>query len=173
LARCIPSLDRFVAVDVEIASRRPVNICAIAAVRVESGLETASYSSLVKALAPIRYTHIHGLTTADLVNAPEWPEVWRGVTTVLADIETIVAFRASFDRGAILAMSGRHGVRLPSLRFVCAAEMMKASYGADLSLQACVTALGLTFPGRPHDPLADARAAAAIALVCGRDRQIA
>lgn len=162
-------LDRFVAIDVEIASRSPIQICAIGAVRVESRRETRNYSSLVKVEGPVQFTHIHRLTAADLANAPAWTEAWQGVLAVLEDIQSVVAFRASFDRAAILAMSGRHGVRLPRLRFVCAAEMMKARYGSHFSLRASLQALGMTFPGRPHDPLADARAAAAIAIGCGQD----
>ncbi|TMQ70503.1 MAG: hypothetical protein E6K81_12485 [Candidatus Eisenbacteria bacterium] len=161
-------MDRFVAIDVEIASRFPIRICAIGAARLELGQETKSYYSLVAVDGHVRFTHVHGLTAADLVGAPCWPEAWHGVLAVLGDIRTVVAFRASFDRGAILAMSGRHGVRLPRLQFVCAAEMMKARYGCELNLRASLEVLGLPFPGRPHEPLADARAAAAIAVACSR-----
>jgi DNA polymerase III epsilon subunit-like protein len=160
-------MDRFVAVDVEVASRLPIRICAIGAARFECGLETMSYSSLVAIdCNRVRFTHIHGLTAADLSGAPSWPQAWRKVLDVLGDIQTIVAFRATFDRGAILAMSGRYGVRLPRLQFVCAAEMMQVRNGRRLSLKECLELLGIPFPGRPHDPLADARAAAAIAIAC-------
>lgn len=163
-------MDRFVAIDVEIASRSPMSICAIGAARLEFGQETNSYFSLVGVDGPVRFTHVHGLTAADLVDAPSWSEAWQGVLGVLGDIHTVVAFRARFDRGAILAMSGRHGVRLPRLQFFCAAEMMKSRYGCQLNLRSSLQVLGLPFPGRPHDPLADARAAAAIAVACGTDR---
>jgi DNA polymerase-3 subunit epsilon len=160
-------MDRFVAVDVEVASRLPIRICAIGAARFESGQETMSYSSLVAVDSDrVRFTHIHGLTAADLSGAPSWPQVWRNMLPVLHDIRTIVAFRATFDRGAILAMSGRYGVRLPQVQFVCAAEMMEVRYGRRLSLKESLEVLGIPFPGRPHDPLADARAAAAIAIAC-------
>jgi DNA polymerase III subunit epsilon len=161
------AIDRFVALDVEIASRLPLSVCAIAAVRVEFEEETGCYESLVSVDGPVRFTHVHGLTAADLAGAPCWADAWCGVLGVLRDIKTVVAFRASFDRGAILAMSGRHGVRLPRLRFVCAAEMIKARFGCDLDLRASLQLMGLPFPGRPHNPLADARAAAAIAVACG------
>jgi DNA polymerase-3 subunit epsilon len=160
-------MDRFVALDVEIASRSPIRICAIGAVRFELGRETRCYYSLVGVDGHVRFTHIHGLTAADLGSAPLWSEAWQGVLGILGDIDTIVAFRASFDRGAILAMSGRYGVRLPRLKFVCAAEMMKVRYGQQRDLSGSLQFLGLPFPGRPHDALADARAAAAIAVACG------
>jgi DNA polymerase III epsilon subunit-like protein len=114
----------------------------------------------------VRFSSIHGLTRRDLAKAPAWPEVWAGVLDILGDVRTVVAFRASFDRGAILAMSARHGVRLPRLQFVCAAEMIEARYGLRASLSTSLEALGLQFPGSPHDPLADARAGAMVALAC-------
>lgn len=160
-------MDRFVAVDVEIAARSPIRICAIGAVRVEYGREIESYYSLVRIDGRVRYTHVHGLTAADLMNAPPWPTAWQGVRALLTDVHTVVAFRASFDRGAILAVSGCYGVRLPRLRFVCAADMIKRKCGCDMNLAASLERLGLPFPGQPHHALADARAAAAIALACG------
>lgn len=159
-------MDRFVALDVEIASRSPMRICAIGAARFELGRETRSYRSFVQAKAPIRFSRIHGLTSIDLAGAPSWPVVWNDLLKVLGDIHTVVAFRASFDRGALLAMSAHHGIRLPRLRFVCAAELMGARYGSRVDLSESLAVLGLRFPGSPHEPLADARAAALIALAC-------
>ncbi len=44
--------------------------------------------------------------------------------------------------------------------------MFKRQYGRDMTLRASLDHLGLTFPGQPHHALADARAAATIALAC-------
>lgn len=159
-------MNRFVAVDVEIASRSPMWICAIGAARFEAGCETGAYQSLVRVEGPVRFTRIHGITNRDLIDAPAWPAVWQEMLTVIGDIRTLVAFRASFDRAAILTMSARHGIRLPRVRFVCAAALMEARHGARLDLRASLESLDIPFPGRPHDPLADARAAARIALSC-------
>ena len=161
--------DAFVALDVEIASRSPLQICAIGVVRIVSSEETASYTSRVQITGTVRYRHIHGLTGADLADAPPWARVWADVRRVIGGLDTVVAFRAQFDRGAILTMCGRHGVVLPRLRFVCAAKMMKARFGCDLGLAETLRRLDVPFPGQPHDPLADARAAAIVALKCARD----
>jgi DNA polymerase-3 subunit epsilon len=157
-------MDRFVAIDVEISSRSPTRICAIGAARFERGVETRAFCSFVQVDGPIRFGHIHGLTAADLVGAPDWPTAWKGVLDVLGDVRTVVAFRANFDRGAILAMSARHGLRLPRLHFVCAAKIMEMRGARRLNLSDSLRVMGVPFPGRPHEPLADARAAAIIAL---------
>ena len=159
-------MDRFVALDVEIASRSPLRICAIGVARMEGGRETETYRSLIRVEGSVNFSRIHGLTAADLKGAPSWPAAWREVLNVLGDIRTVVAFKASFDRGAILSMAARHGLRLPRLQFLCAAAMMETRYGRRFDLSASLDYLGLPFPGHPHDPLADARAAALIALAC-------
>jgi DNA polymerase-3 subunit epsilon len=159
-------VERFVAIDVEVASRAPGSICAIGAARFESRRETGCYRSLVRARGPIRFGRIHGLSAEDLAQAPEWPAVWHEFLRFLDDIRLLVAFRAPFDRGAILAACARHNLRLPPLRFVCAAALAEARFTRQLDLRAALDVLGLPFPGRHHDPLADARAAAAVALAC-------
>lgn len=163
-------MDPFLAVDVEIASRTPLAICAIGAVRIEHGVEVAAFTSRVRYRGAVRFTRIHGLRRHDLADAPEWPAVWRAVVGIMAGTTRLVAYRADFDRGAILTMCGRCGIRPPTLTFTCAARIAEAHLGRAVSLVAALEALGLTFPGCHHDPLADARAAAAVVLACAGRR---
>lgn len=159
-----PNLNRFVALDVEIARRAPFAVCAIAAVRFEAGEETTHYGSLVNVAGRVKYTDIHGLTKADLHEAPSWGFVWTRLAVILDGIETIVAYRSGFDRAAVMTMCARHAVRMPRMRFFCAAAMYERRFGRPVPLSAALRHVGLPFPGRPHDPLADARAAAALVL---------
>lgn len=159
-------LERFVALDVETASRSPASVCAVGAARFELGRETGHFKSLVRFSGPVRFGQIHGLAAADLAGAPAWPEVWRALLQFVGDVREFVSFRAMFDRGAILAMCARHDVRVPPLRFTCAAELIEEKLKKKLDLPEALQALALPFPGRHHDPLADARAAAAIVIAC-------
>jgi len=158
------NLDRFAALDVEIASRSPLAVCAIGVARFESGHEAAHYQSLVRFMGRVRYTHVHGLTQADLHDAPLWPVVWKRVLAVLADSRVVVAYRAAFDRAAVMTMCARHALLLPPVRFVCAADAYEEHAGCSADLVSALRALHIPFPGKPHDPMADARAAAAIML---------
>lgn len=158
------SLDRFVALDVEIASRSPLTVCAIGAARFESGSETAHYQSLVQFTGNVRYTQIHGLSRADLREAPPWPTAWRGILNVLGDIREVIAFRAGFDRAAVMTMCARHALPMPRVRFVCAARLFEAHSGRSVDLVSALRIQGIPFPGRPHEALSDARAAAALVL---------
>jgi DNA polymerase-3 subunit epsilon len=160
------TLGRFVAIDVETASRSPMSVCAVGAVRFESGRETDAFRSLVQVKGPVRFGKIHGLEAADLAGAPAWPGVWRDLMQFVGDIQEFVAYRATFDRGAILAMCASHNVRVPPMRFTCAAEIVESRFARKLQLREALDLLGVSFPGRPHDPLADARAAAAAAIAC-------
>lgn len=158
--------DRFIAIDVETASRSPRSVCAVGAVRFELGCETGWFKSLVQVDGPVRFGRIHGLDPRDLAGAPDWATVWRRLLQFIGDIREFVAYRAEFDRGAILAMCAGHDVRVPALRFTCAAKMIAARFAGNRDLPEALRLLGLPFPGRHHDPLADARAAAAIAIAC-------
>ena len=155
---------RFVALDVETARRRPPLVCAIGVARYEDRQEVEAFSSLVQFSGAVQFTRIHGLKQTDLRGAPSWPAVWKQVSAVLRDTSSVVAFRAEFDRAAILATSAQYGIRLPRLNFVCAAQLAREHLGLRHSLFDALVALGIPFPGRPHEPLADARAAALLAL---------
>lgn len=152
------------AIDVEISRRTPLTVCAIAAARYEAGKETAHYQSLVNVAGPVKYTDIHRLTSADLRDAPSWSLVWKRLAVMLDGVKTVVAYRAAFDRAAIMTMCARYAVRMPRVRFVCAAAMYETHFGRSGPLIAALRKVDLPFPGKPHDPLADARAAAALAL---------
>lgn len=96
--------------------------------------------------------------------------MWRRLVAFIGDIREFVAYRAEFDRGAILAMCASHSLRVPRLRFICAAEVIEARFGGTHDLAEALQLLGLPFPGRHHDPLADARAAGAIVIACTAPR---
>lgn len=161
-------MHTFVALDVEIASRTPLHVCAIGAARFENGVEVASRVSLVRTEGRVRYTQIHGLTIGDLRRAPSWNTAWRSMLPLFDAVEDVVAFRAEFDRAAVLSMAARHGVRLPRLHFTCAAEVAHAHLGTRLSLAETLARLNIPYPGTPHEPLSDARAAAAVFLACSQ-----
>jgi len=159
---------RFVAIDVEVASRRPLRVCSVGAIRVEDGEETAHVEALVRIDGPIAYSRIHGLTAAELRRAPEWPAVWPSIVDLAAGVRQFVAFRAEFDRGAILTMCSRHGLRPPPLPFVCVASIAEKRFGESRTLGEYLARLGIEYPGKPHDALSDARAAAALLLAVER-----
>ena len=158
------NLDPFVALDVEIASRSPLMVCAIGAARFESGRETAHDQSLVRFTGRVRYAHIHGLARTELRDAPLWPTVWTRIMTVLGDVRTVIAYRAAFDRAAVMTMCARHALPMPRVRFVCAARLYEAGGGRSAELASVLRTLNVPFPGQPHEPLSDARAAAALVL---------
>lgn len=143
-----------------------MSVCAVGAARFESGQETGAFKSLVCVNGPVRFGRIHGIEAADLAGAPAWPAVWHALLELVGDVREFAAYRAAFDRGAILAMCASHSVRVPPLHFTCAAQIVESRFARKLDLQEALRLLGLPFPGRPHDPLADARAAAAVAIAC-------
>jgi DNA polymerase-3 subunit epsilon len=143
-----------------------MSVCAVGAARFESGQETGAFKSLVNVRGPVGFGSVHGIEAAHLREAPPWPAVWQELMRFVGETREFVAYRAAFDRGAILAMCAHHNVRVPPLRFICAAQMVEDRFARKLDLPEALEILGLRFPGRHHDPLADARAAAAVAIAC-------
>jgi DNA polymerase-3 subunit epsilon len=161
-------LERFVAIDVETASRSPTSVCAVGAARFEAGCERGAFKSLVNVTGPVHFGRIHGLEPTELARAPTWPAVWRALMGFVGEDREFVAYRAEFDRGAILAMCARNGIRLPAMHFTCAAMLFEERFRLKLDLKEALLHVGLSFPGRHHEPLADARAAGAHAIACSR-----
>jgi DNA polymerase-3 subunit epsilon len=160
------AVDDFIAFDVELASRRPIQVCAIGAAHFQARKEVRCYQSLVRINGRVGFSGIHGLTSRDLLDAPLWPSVWKEFLQFVGQTRLFVAFPAHFDRGALLTMCASYGLRPPPLRFVCAAAMAEARLGRKLDLASVLHELGLTFPGRHHNALSDARAAAAVVIAC-------
>ena len=65
-----------------------------------------------------------------------------------------------------MTMCGRHGLRLPRMDFICAAALAEPFVGRSQTLAESLAKMGIPYPGRPHDSLADARAAGSLALAC-------
>ena len=89
--------DDFIAVDVELASRRPIQVCAIGAAHFRARSEVGCYQSLVRINGRVGFSGIHGLTSRDLLDAPSWPRVWEGFLQFVGQTRLFVAFPVDFQ----------------------------------------------------------------------------
>jgi DNA polymerase-3 subunit epsilon len=112
---------------------------------------------------------IHGITEADVANAPMFADLW---PEMLASISgPLVAHNASFDVSVIRRSLDAAGIEYPDLDYYCTRVMAKLAwpdmptYGLDYLAQH----LGLSF--QHHNAAEDAKACAVLALeaccVCG------
>lgn len=77
------------------------SVCQVAVVDVRSGRELLR--TLVNPLAPIapEAQQVHGITDAQVEDAPTWPEVWPRLQQVTAG-RLVVAYNARFDQGRLI-----------------------------------------------------------------------
>jgi DNA polymerase III subunit epsilon len=78
------------------------------------------FSSLVKPDCPVsaKATEIHGLTDADLIDAPTFPEVWPSFIRWIEDYEdyaAIYCYNKKFDHGMLLKTAKHYGLLLPPI----------------------------------------------------------
>lgn len=157
----------YVVFDLETTGLRPSvtdDIVQIGAVRLDSGMEAASFDTLVnpgRAIPPAS-TRYHGVTDAMVAGAP-------GIAAAVAAFgdfaagAVLVAHNAAFDLTALAGAATRHGA--PRLSNPAMCSMMLAAWldprEPDLSLDGLCGRAGLVIEQR-HHALGDARATAVL-----------
>lgn len=141
----------FVALDLETATSVKSSICQIGITEVVDGKIQPSKSWLVK---PQNNEYddlnmdIHGITPADTVNSPEFPEVWEQVYPYLKD-RVVVAHNTSFDMYALRDALDLYQMEYPTFDYFCslriAKYIIKGCYS--YSLDKVLEHLGIEFIG--------------------------
>jgi DNA polymerase III subunit epsilon len=156
----------FAAIDFETANYDPGSACAVGVVRVEDGMIVARRSWLIR--PPSSYfvfTHIHGLTWADVRDQPEFGGVWPDLRAMLEGVKFLAAHNASFDRSVLESCCRNSGVTCVETPFECSMRMARRV------LRIRPTGLSnvcqrLNIPLVHHECLSDAEGCARIVLHC-------
>ena len=94
-------MERFAAIDFEIANGKRSSICCIGVAIIEDNKVIDSVYTLVRPY-PNFYTRfttaIHGITMQDTIDSPDFEEAWARIAGRLQDIP-LVAHNSSFDEG--------------------------------------------------------------------------
>ena len=98
----------FTAIDFETADYGRDSACAVGLVRVENNKIVRSETHLIR---PPRqtfiFTEIHGLTWADVKDAPTFKQLWHKLDGFFKGAEFLAAHNASFDEGVLNACCAR------------------------------------------------------------------
>ena len=117
------------------------------------------FVSLVNPARDIGPTSIHGLTSADILHAPQFADVASLVLSALKGTVAIASHNVRFDRQFLEGEFVRLKSDLPDFHTLCT---MQLAGGGNLS--DCCRHHGITFEGNTHDALNDARAAARLLI---------
>jgi DNA polymerase III subunit epsilon len=154
----------FVAIDFETANAKRSSACALGLVVVTDGVIVEKLSWLIR--PPELYfnpynTYIHGITEKDVINEPEFDQLWVTLREYLEG-KTIVAHNASFDLSVLRSILDTYNIPYPELRYFCTVTIAKNVWPDLLNhrLNSVAQHLGLKF--KHHDALEDAFVAAEI-----------
>lgn len=156
----------FTAIDFETANSSSASACSVGLVKVRSGRVVDRASWLIR--PPFGHdaflewnTRIHGITAADVRDAPTWAEQFPDLVA-FADGDAFVAHNAGFDMGVIRGACAATAVECPGFDYLCSLQVARKTYRLD-SYRLPVAAMAAGFEDfHHHDALADAEACAAI-----------
>ena len=158
----------FVAIDFETANYSRDSACSVGLVKVSDGKIVDHAVHLIR--PPSRdfvFTHIHGLTWADVAKADDFATVWSRAKSLLDGAEFLVAHNAPFDKGVLNACCASFKVPPPALSFQCTVKIARATwdiYPTKLS-DVCRK---LNIELNHHEALSDAMACAKIVLAANQ-----
>ena len=161
-------MNDFAAIDFETANECRTSVCSVGVVVVRDGRIVDRFYSLIRP-EPNYYQwfccRVHGLSDADTCNAPLFPEVWRQIAPRIEGLP-LVAHNARFDEGCLRETHRAYGMDYPDYPFYDTLTASRRTFGTRLpnhQLQTVALACGYDLTAH-HHALADAEAAAAIAL---------
>jgi DNA polymerase III subunit epsilon len=154
----------FTAIDFETADNGRDSACAVAAVVVADDVVVDSYYTLIRPpREQMLFTHIHGLSWADVCDSPDFAGIWPVLRRYLACSEFLVAHNAPFDQGVLTACCNAAGIKPLRRRFACTVQIARRTWKLPRNRLPDVCAhLGIAL--NHHEALSDAEACARIAI---------
>lgn len=157
----------FVAIDFETANPDRASACQVGVVRADVvGRRLRRRSWLLR--PPTEHfgvweTRIHGLTWADVRDAPSFGEAWSEMAPMFDGAAFVAAHNAPFDRSVLRACCLAAGAPFPALPWRCTAALARTLW-PDQPAGLHKVALRMGFDHQHHDALSDAEASARIFL---------
>lgn len=167
----LPSVEEltrpvFVAVDFETANRSRVSACQIALIKVADGKVVERFNTLLQPPSGhgrFEFTHLHGITAVDTIDAPQWPQVAPTICNLIAGVP-VYAHNATFDAGVWQALDSHYGISTYPQRFYCTMRLAQHHLKglANWELPTVIAACSPTFNLNHHNATSDAEACALI-----------
>lgn len=166
---------RFIAIDFETARAKWNTPCEIGLAKVEEGRVTEAKSFYIRPQRNEFYginTSIHGITAADVADAPEFPAVFAEIKSDLLDFP-VIAHNATFDIGVLTRTLELYEIDIPEIKYGCSLNMSRLIYPNRLSykLGNLCDDLGIELE-RAHRGEDDARACAELVIRMWKDNGV-
>lgn len=146
-------------IDVETTGLNPYRhdrVIEIAAVILMPGQGLVSeFTTLINPERDIGPTRIHGITATDVISSPRFSDIAAQFADFIKDVPFLAGHNFHFDMSFIQSEFRRIGVEMPHYSTI---DTMR--FFGRRTLSACCSDYGITFDGRAHAALHDARATA-------------
>lgn len=165
-------MDSFVAIDFETANQHRTSVCSVGLVVVREGSIVNSIYRLIRP-EPDFYSYwnvqVHGLTSRDTDSAAIFPDVWTEIAPEIGSLP-LIAHNSPFDEGCLKAVHKLYCMDYPDYQFYCTCRRSRRLFPELPNHQLHTVAAHCGYDLRNHhNALADAEAAAVIALNIFRD----
>ena len=125
---------KITAIDFETANNSPASVCSVGLSVLEDGCPEEKYYSLIrpeKNVSKFSYWNmkIHGITPADVEDAPSFAEVYREMLPHLED-SLVCAHNARFDMGCLRAACRNCGLPVPNLQWFDTLDVSRVMFPA-------------------------------------------
>jgi DNA polymerase-3 subunit epsilon len=161
----------FAAIDFETANYNSDSPCQVAVVIVEDGRFISEHSWLIRPREMYfseRCIAVHGILPKDVVNEPEWDEVWNELWPII-DGRVLLAHNAMFDMAVLNSTLATYDIACPRIDFQCTRLVARRCWPGRMGygLKPTADMLGIAF--KHHVAVEDARTCAEVALAAARD----
>lgn len=162
-------MTSFLAIDFETANHAPESACAVGLAFVEDGRVTHVESRLIRpASSRFLFTWVHGLTWADVAEAPDFAMLWPDLRPWVERADFLAAHNARFDRRVLEACCRAAGLAAPDQPWVCTVDLARALWDLRPTKLPDVCRY-LAIPLEHHQADSDARACANIVIAAEED----
>jgi DNA polymerase III subunit epsilon len=154
----------FVTIDFETATGKPESAISVGLVKYRNYRPVSAFYSLIRPpnlyIRP-DFTEIHGLTSEDVKDAPDFNCLWKNEIKRFIGNTMLAAHNASFDMRVLKAVLEWHELRVPKLPYFCTLNLARLAWPKleSHALAALAENFGIIY--NAHNALDDA-------LTCGK-----
>lgn len=157
----------FTVIDFETANSKRASACALGIVRVENGVIIEQDAWLIKP-DDMRFDGmniaIHGIRPEQVVNEPEFNELFNKIFKEKLENQLVVAHNASFDMSVLRKSLELYGIEFPTFDYLCTVKVAQKTW-VDLHNHKLDTmSRFLNFDFKHHDALDDCLACANVLI---------
>lgn len=155
----------FVTIDFETANSKRDSVCSVGLAIVQDNciIDTKYFLINPKDEFDAFNIYIHGITPEDVINEPEFPDIWDEIKPLLEN-NLVFAHNASFDMSVLRNVLNKYKLEYPSINYSCSRVISKNTWSMLRNYKLTTVANHLNITFNHHNAKEDAIACAKIII---------